>query len=227
MTAQLLYSLSVFSDGSISVGDASRPPLWRVKHDWERSPQWRASVGNRHNVPEVYVLQSSGAAIPLPRAWQELTYALNQPGMDGSHWRVLYGYWTAFTNNGAGYDYPGSAPKQDWINMRDTTARELPRFDKPRICGGAIVTGTVEGDRLRLHYLDATKAPPAVEDVKTWEKFVALNVVDADTLSRFPQRGGLDVWIPLIGREPMWLPLEVLQPWTAEGWPDPYKIYLK
>ena len=196
-----------------------RPQLWRVKHDAERPLGiWRTAV------PEVFRL-SPWHGIPLNRAWQEFTFALNQPGMTGEKWRVLYDYRRAFTNNGAGYDYPGSPPKQDWVNMRDLTATDLPRFDGPRICGGAIVTGRVDGALLWLHTLDATKPPPAVADVKPWEKFCATTVTD-NGIGRFPQRGGLDVWVPLIARQPVYLPLTGLQKWEAEELPDPYRIYL-
>lgn len=197
----------------------SRPRLWRVKHDAELGALWRSRV------PEVFRL-SPGHSIPLNRAWQEFTFDLNQPGLTPSKWRVLYGYYTAFTNKGAGYDWNNNVPpKQDWINMRDLMADDLPSFDQPRICGGAVVTGRVDGELLWLSYLDANLPPPRVEDVKPWHKFCATTVT-ADGIGRFPQRGGMDVWIPLIAREPVYLPLRNLREWTSEKLPDPYKIYL-
>jgi hypothetical protein len=191
-----------------------------VKHDAELSLGiWRTGV------PEVFRL-SPWHGIPLNRAWQEFTFQLNQPGMTGEKWRVLYDYRRAFTNNGAGYDWSGNVPpKQDWINRRDLTATDLPRFDGPRICGGAIVTGRVEGSLFWLHYLDANGPPPAVADVKPWEKFCATTVT-ANGIGKFPQRGGMDVWVPLIARQPVYLPMSNLQKWDAEELPDPYRLYL-
>jgi hypothetical protein len=196
------------------------PQLYRVKHDAELPAGiWRTGV------PEVFRL-SPWHGIPLNRAWQEFTFQLNQPGLTGEKWRVLYDYRRAFTNNGAGYDYPSrTEEKADWINTRDTGARDLPRFDGPRICGGAVVTGRVEGSLFWLHYLDANGPPPAVADVKPWEKFCATTVT-ANGIGRFPQRGGMDVWVPLIARQPVYLPLANLQRWDAEELPDAYTLYL-
>lgn len=197
----------------------TRPPLWRVLHDVEMGELWRSYV------PEVFRIEP-WHGIPLNRAWQEFTFALNQPGMTGPKWRVLYDYRRAFTNNGAGYDWQNNVPpKQDWINMRDTNAEDTVRFDGPRICGGAVVTGKVDGEWLWLDYLDTDNPPPKVEDVKPWHKFCALNV-RPDGISKFPQRAGLDVWIPLIARQPIKFPLSKLVRWNQEDLPNPYKIYL-
>jgi hypothetical protein len=38
--------------------------------------------------------------------------------------------------------------------------------------------------------------------------------------------GGLDVIIPLIARQPVYLPMSNLQKWDAEELPDPYRLYL-
>jgi hypothetical protein len=216
MTAQIDISLRVALRREPVVVEPVRPPLWRVLHDAEMGELWRSYV------PEVFRL-SPWHGIQLNRQWQEFTYAINQPGLTPEKWRVLYDFRRAFTNNGAGYDWNSNIPpKQDWINMRDTTAADLPRFDGPRICGGAVVTGRVDGGWLWLDYLDANQPPP--QDVKPWHKFCAVNV-RPDGISKFPQRGGLDVWIPLIGRQPLAIPLENVVRWTAEELPSPYVIY--
>jgi hypothetical protein len=195
-----------------------RPQFYRIKHDIELGALWR------WNVPEVFRL-SPGHSIPINRAWQEFTFQLNQPGMSGDKWRVLYAHNRAFSNKNAGYDYPGGTVKQDWVNMRDTGATDTLKFDQPRICGGAVVTGRVEGSLFWLHYLDANRPPPAVENVRPWEKFCATTVT-ANGIGKFPQRSGADVWIPLIARQPVYLPLANLQKWNEQELPDPYKIYL-
>jgi hypothetical protein len=87
------------------------------------------------------------------------------------------------------------------------------------------VTGRVEGSLFWLHYLDANGPPPAVADVKPWEKFCATTVT-ANGIGKFPQRGGMDVWVPLIARQPVYLPMSNLQKWDAEELPDPYRLYL-
>lgn len=231
--------------------------LYRVKHDVERGKFWRS------HTPEVYVLSGKGEAIPLNKDWQLFSYDMNQPGMLPKKWRVMYGWNTAFTNHGAGYDHPGSKPKQDWVNKRDLNAKELPRFDKARICGGAVVTGTpgfsvrttlkdaqkliqtlqtkprsllgrmqmsllalIQNNILWIAYLDGNNPPPSLDNLPVWLRFVALNVVNKTTLSRFPYRGGQDVLIPLLARSPVYLNLSDLELWTSPTLPDPYKIYV-
>ena len=115
---------------------AEPPPavqLYRVLHDAERGPLWRWSV------PEVYPV--GGVAIPLNEEWQLFTKALN-PDMTPIKWRRLMGYKTAFNNFDSGFDYPGGTAKPDYVNRLDLTATGKLKYDKSRVCGGAVVTGT-------------------------------------------------------------------------------------
>jgi hypothetical protein len=198
-------------------------PFWRVLHD----PEMPRGIW-RKNVPEVFRMEPLHA-IPLNRAWQLFTFELN-PGMNPKKWRVLYGWFTAFTNNGAGYDHPGSPEKADFVNMRNIKSVHLPKFDQPRLCGGALVTGKVDGDYLWMDTLNTNQPPPKAESVKPWHKFCALNIrLKADgtpSLSRFPYCDGRDVIVPLISREPVRFPLAGLAAWESEEPPDPYRIYL-
>jgi hypothetical protein len=199
----------------------------------------------------------------LNKDWQLFYFNLNQPGMAPIKWRRLNGWNVAFNNHGAGYDYPGSMPKQDWVNHKDVTAKDLPRFDAARICGGAVVTGTtdfhvrtmlqdaqsliqtlrtqprsllgtfshrlkslVQNNVLWIEYLDGNNPPPPLDGLPVWLRFVALNVVNKTTLSKFPYRNGQDVLVPLLARSPVYLNLSDLQKWDSPDLPDPYKIYL-
>lgn len=193
-------------------------PLYRVLHDVELGALWR------QNVPEVYRL-SGGNTMPITKPWQLLIKAMN-PTMTNLMWRRLLDWQRAFTNNTAGYDYPGGEPLQDWVNLRDLNATGVPRFEIPRICGGAVVTGVVDGSDLIVSTLDGNAMPPRVEDIKPWHKFVALNVKDETTLTKFPQGEGADVWIPLVTRQPVSYPLSKLQRWTDVNLPNPYRIYI-
>lgn len=203
----------------------ARPQLWRVKHDWELGELWR------ENVPEVFRMFPLHG-IPLNREWQLYSYALN-PGMSPQKWRVLYDYRRAFTNHGAGYDYPArQEEKQDWVNRRDLRASDLPRFDQPRVCGGAIVAGVREADVVWIDTLNVNNPPPTIENTKPWHKFCALNVgtkvqgeLVTPSFSKFPQNDGRDCWIPLISQRPVYMSLSNLQKWDWEELPDPYKIY--
>jgi|SRR3990167_95012 len=237
------------------VAEPPPPPavqLWRVLHDAERGPLWR------WNVPEVYPL--GGVAIPLDEAWQLFTKALN-PDMTPIKWRRLMGYQTAFTNFDSGFDYPNGSLKPDYVNRLDLTATGKLKYDKPRVCGGALVTGMegysvlqmlkdtltlikmarrtvlarnfrasvralVTNNVLTVSALDGNQPPPALADLKPYHKFVALNVVNETTLSRFPQGGGADVWIPLVAREVVKIPLSQLAKVDmSKSLPSPYMVY--
>lgn len=223
------------------------PDLYWVKHDVERGPLWR------WHVPEVFPL--TGTNTFLNREWQLFTFALN-PLMRPLKWRALHGYQTAFCNFDAGFDYPGGSTKPDYVNGFDLTATGRLRYDKCRICGGAIVSGTPiysimlalrnalgllkdkskrsirsvaialsTVNTLKLNYLDGNQPPPRMEDVKLWQKFCALNVVNETTLSRFPQGDGNDVWMALVATEQPYIPLESLMKLdTTIPLPSPYQI---
>lgn len=193
------------------------PQLYWLKHDPERGSIWRTKV------PEVFPV--SDQTVRLTKYWQYFTYYLN-PGMTGSKWRVLYGYYTAFTNQGAGYDRPGDPPKQDWINIRDLTAIDVPRFPKIILCGGALLAGIESNGFLWIDYIDANLAPPEAKNVPIWKKFCALNIVDRDTFSRFPQGDGRDVWIPILGKEPIGIPLtNLIKLDMNKPLPSPYTLF--
>lgn len=227
---------------------AVMPRLWKVKHDAELGKLWRSYV------PEVFRFYPSHA-IPMDRRVQELSFQMN-PGMDPKKWRTLYGYYTAFTNNGAGYDRPGDPPKQDWINMRDTLSPYLPKFDQPRMCGGTILSGAPGYSGLQAIYDGAAtvgavgiiglvrsfstvvSAPnilwmdtirpdqyvPTVHEVPVWHKFCAVNV-RPDGISRFPQGGGRDVWVPLLSMKPAYCALSILRELDPKKpLPSPYTI---
>lgn len=193
------------------------PQLYWLKHDPERGGIWRTKV------PEVFPL--SDQTIRLTKYWQYLTFYLN-PGMEPKKWRVLYGYYTAFTNQGAGYDRPGDPPKQDWINMRDLLATDVPRFPKIILCGGALVTGKEENGKLWIEYIDYNLPPPEAKTVPIWKKFCALSIVDKDTFSRFPYCDGRDVWIPILGKEPIGIPLQdLIKLDMNKPLPNPYELF--
>jgi len=189
------------------------PPLYRVKHDIEMGSAWR--IGS----PEVYRLEPDHH-IPLAERWQRFIVRLN-PWAIGQKYRALLAYNRAFTN-GTGYDEPGQ-PRADYINQLNLTD-PLPAFDQPRICGGAVVTGRVDGAWLWLDYLDIDDSVPVVW--KPWQVFHATTVSGERTIGRFPQGDGQDVLIPLIARQPVKIEMAKLQRWTSTTLPDPYRIYL-
>lgn len=162
-----------------------------VLHDTEYQFIWR------ENVPEVYNFGGILGATNLTRAWQEFIMALN-PGMTAHGFRSLLSWDRAFTN-GTGFDQPGKPPRRDYINNRDLKAK-LPRLDKVRVCGGAILHGKRVGDVLIVETLNGRKKPPPVEWVKArpWLYFRACTVLPDGSTAEFPQNGGRPVYMPLV-----------------------------
>lgn len=185
------------------------PLLWRTLHDIEMGPLTRVGV------PEVYVISEN--KFDFTEGWQKLSYALNTTAnplissdMDKDKWRVLYDFMRAFTN-GTGFNESGD-PRRDYVNMRDLNA-PYPKFDKTRICGGALVTGTVDGDYLILESLNVNNPAPSLSWLlaRPWLFFDAVNVT-ANGISRFPQgSNGNRVFVPLLTKTVERYPLAKLK----------------
>lgn len=114
----------------------TRPPLWRVKH-------WAEIGVNMTNRPEVIPLD--GESTNFGESWQWLSYYINTTAntlitanIDKNKWRAVHDHQRAFHNK-TGFDRSGD-PRRDFVNNRDTSA-PLPKWDKTRCCGGAVVTG--------------------------------------------------------------------------------------
>lgn len=197
---------------TVTLGDGrtvelTQIPLWRVRHDQELGSLWRTGV------PEVFVLNERRT--PFGESWQRLSFALN-PGMTGERWRALYDYQRAFTN-GTGFD---KDPRADYVNGRDLGAG-LPAWDKTRVCGGATVTGFVDGGDLVVGILDGNQPAPALGWLLAhpWLYFHAVNVT-AGGITRFPQNEGRPVLVPLVGSGVARIPLSQVE--RVPSIADPY-----
>jgi hypothetical protein len=245
------FSIDVLSDGAIKSSEAVPVPdplplpegvtLWRVLQDQEL---WKKGILDRRNsegvwywrmgLPEVFTFD--GSHMTYMRRWlQELAFALN-PGMLPKGFRTLYDVRRAFTN-GTGFDTihtPGSADylaRADYINDLDLDHSD-PRFDKSRVCGGALLAGKVSGDWLEVDTLKINQ-PVTLEWLlaRPWLYFTATTVSrnstpDQELVGNFPQNGGRACWVPLVTTTPVRYPLQYLQRWVAPELPSPYTIYL-
>lgn len=184
------------------------PLLYRVKHDAELGPLWRQA-------PEVFLLNDNRT--PFGADWQRLSFALN-PGMTSNHWRALYGDDEAFTN-GNGFNGPNA--RADFVNNCDLSA-PLPAWDKTRVCGGATVTGIVDGMELVVDILDGTGPAPTLEWLlaRPWLYFHALTVYGDGHVGEFPQNN--PCLVPLVGSGEARIPLAQVQ--KVPRIADPYKI---
>ena len=164
---------------------------YRVCHDREiNETMWREGY------PEVFTLANS--ATQLTKEWQLLIMVMN-PGLSPKGFRALFNWCRALSNGPAGFDFPGGSPRADFINGRDENAK-LPRLDKVRVCGGAILHGTQIGNVLIVQTLNGRKAPPSVDYImsRPWLYFEAITVRSDGSNGRFPQNGGRPIYIPLV-----------------------------
>lgn len=183
--------------------------LWRVLHDAELPVNLRPERRwPTPGVPEVYAGNREQTRFGWD--WQLLSYAMN-PGMTRGKWRILYEYDTAFTN-GTGFNEPDS-PRADYVNNLDLSYPD-PLWQSFLFCGGATLTGVIDGPDLLISKLDGFGPAPTVEWIlaRPWFFFEALNVYKDDLhTSRFPQNDGRPVLIPLVGSGVARYPLAKLQ----------------
>jgi hypothetical protein len=188
-------------------------PEYRVAHDTEYQAQWRSGV------PEVFLLEPIDLTTPIPKNWQWFCYALNCPGITPKQHRQLFDWQRAFTNFNAGYDNPGGKLHPDVVNDRDLDSPYPLRFDKPRVCGGAILRGKLTGDILAVETLNGNNDPPLVWsggdwdayvlDVAAWAKehywlcFRAVTIAPDGHNYNFPQGNTQPVLIPLVTSAPV------------------------
>ncbi len=199
------------------------PPFWRVKHDAEMGPLWRTGV------PEVFIMLPV-TATEFHKDWQLLSYTLNTirnpiitADMTKKKWRALYDYERAFTN-GTGFGDP-SDPRADWVNNININ-KPNPRFDKPRLCGGATVTGIIDGNDLIVKTMNVNSVP-SIEWLlaRPWLYFDAVTVTK-NGIGRFPQgTNGNRVFVPLVTSKEVRYPLDKLEKLPANSPPaDPYQL---
>ena len=215
------------------------PNLWRFKHDDEvQNAEVRINgiLFKRHEkrlgLPEIYNLEPSHATELTPRI-QYLSYALFKHGAPSlkeafaqNRWKSLMHYKRAFTN-GQGFGNSDD-PRANYISGENLDA-ELPKFPKTLICGGATVTGTVEGALLKVSTLSPDNLPTLEELIETpWLYFHAVNST-WDRITRFPQGtvAELDIYepvlVPLIASRDVYYPLAWLDKLPlGSGVADPY-----
>jgi hypothetical protein len=163
---------------------------YRVAHDREYQDPWRWPV------PEVFHFDQA-ASTPLTDRWQYFIMDLN-PGMTGMGYRSLLNCYRAFSN-GTGYQCP--MPRADFVNKLNTSA-PLPKVDKVRVCGGAIIHGTLSSNVLTVETLDGYKRPPSIEWIldHPWLYFRCYTVLEDGSNRDFPQNSGKPVYFPLVAR---------------------------
>jgi hypothetical protein len=201
--------------------------LWRVPHDCERMNvnkddyRYRAdgSRGEARVVldenaepikkpfPEVYRCAPQHHII-LDCAWQKLWRQLN-PKLSVDRWQTLLGNKLAWCN---GTGFPGH---HSCLTGADSD-KSFPRFDQPRVCGGAILKGKEIDGRLKIEAMSITQRVPSVDDVLSSNHLCYYGTsVNPDGSVGLIKRMGMDgnyqpVIIPIIMNWQIYLPLDEL-----------------
>jgi hypothetical protein len=156
--------------------------------------------------PEVYRCQPQHHII-LDCAWQKLWRQLN-PILSVEKWSTLLGNKLAWTN---GTGFPGH---RNCLTGADKE-KDFPRFDQPRVCGGALLKGVEINDRLKIEGMSMTKPVPSAEWVidNGWY-YYGTSVNPAGEVGMI-KRMGTDgenhpVLIPIIMNWQIYLPLDEL-----------------
>lgn len=183
---------------------ADTPELWFVLHD---NPVRQIVLDRNVPLPEINPMFPNGF-FPLNEQWQWLWKDIN-PALSPRDWRALLQYERFMTNDN-GFDKPGD-PRRDYVNKRDLFAvddRGKPALPKMELllCGGATVTGRVEGAYLYVDTLDGWAAPPPAEWVlaRPWLWFRAVSINPQGEINNLPQGGGdLVKRVPIVSRYPV------------------------
>jgi hypothetical protein len=204
MTAPLLHSLQVFSDGSI-VEKPTRPPLWTHLEDKAAQGYIRSCAP----CPAVWTLKDDPQAL-LGEQWQYYLRAINH-NMTLENVYLLMDDHLAFAND-TGFNSLDNPGRADYFFRRDL-GEKPPALNKVRTCSRNVLTGTVVGDKLRVTLFDSRQPPPLktgraypsrVEDVKLDDYlyrpethpwlFMTANIVNrAGEVVQFP-RGAVYPW---------------------------------
>lgn len=229
-------------DVTLGSGPSVEPArkYWRVLHDYEIWKKQFVYPGHgqfyheegwdwRKGMPEVFWLLGTHV-VPFDERWQTLAYAMN-PGMGGEQFRVLYDDHRAFMNRTGFWTDPTHfqeyVPHDDYVNMIDL-GTSLPKWDKIRVCGGATLSGTVDGDTLIVETLKYGTCPSwAWLEQYPWLYFHALSVGGTSSNPKavaFPQNNGNRVLIPLVADGEVRFPLGALEEVNAIA--DPYEVKL-
>jgi hypothetical protein len=155
-------------------------------------------------MPEVYRLNPDHHTI-LNCAFQWLWRNIN-PDLSDKRWSALLGNRLAWTNNTG---FPGH------VNcvLGEEMSKSFPRFDQPRACGGAILTGTERSGLLHIEsmltFQPVMSAADVLADPTKWYWGTSVNPKGEVNLI---MRLGIDgqnypVRVPLLSAQPVFLPL--------------------
>jgi hypothetical protein len=180
------------------VNDSNEPSNW----DWR--------VGD----PEVFNLEPIHAT-PLTEFIQNVCFGLLLYGAPSlsldvakNKYRVIYQDDIAFCN-GKGYPHKGTTKRADYINGTNLN-EPVPEFDKPRVCGGSLLTGEEEGGYLRVNTINPNELI-TLQQIIDRHLYIWAVTVGNNFAADFVQGMGETVLVPLVASKTVYYPLNKLR----------------
>lgn len=191
--------------------------FWRVNHD---NPLWR------YNVPEVFRIFPFHHVV-LDKDVQMLWWGLN-PTLSPNKMSALFSNDLAFCN---WTGFPGHA---NYI-LEEDLEKKPPKFDQARLCGGAILSGREDGNKLWIDAINVNQPLPSVDYVLAhpWLYFDAVTIRKTagvgPTIGRFMD-GSVTIKVPILVEQPAYVYLNKFDEWNGltrlppgSAWPSPYQ----
>lgn len=212
--------------GQIYIPEIVPDPMqyYRVPHDIERVSmdadntdlRYRGNAGGKPRssvlntgeaLPEMYRLDPEHHTI-LDCSFQRLWKNLN-PDLSNAKWSTLLGNDIAWTN-GTGFPGHYNCLTGEGLGL------PFPRFDIPRVCGGAVLAGIEQDGRLWIDSMVVTRpAKPAGDVLRNPAWWFWATSINSQGEINFITREGIDgnrypVRVPLLTTYSVCLPLDQL-----------------
>jgi len=211
-------------DGSakyMTLKKVSSPPpsggLYRVKMDQE-TDRWGFKIRDAAPAPAVWVL--SETAYKMDAVVQFFCADLLALSKYGRKFNLLgdddiaqaftgvYRSDAAFTNRTGFACNKFPTERRNYIKDENPDA-ELPRFDKIRVCSGAVIRGVEDGADLVVDHFTEVPTNYGIEILSDPRVFRATIIKTDGTLINFPQlKDGSPVYVPIIAANELRIPLK-------------------
>lgn len=190
----------------ISPGPSLRSPDRFYRGDSNGTP--RDTKGK--TIPEPYRLYPEHQ-VPLDCGWQKLIRECNPEHKDDVVENVLDQAWILANNSGLGT--PGRKNCQTGEYMNEPDAK-WPALHTPLVCGGALLSGTVNNEILYIRSLRISEPVPTaefvLENIDLWFYLVELNPRGVVTYMTLSAKDGTrkPVRMPLISNRQLYAPVK-------------------
>jgi len=180
---------------------------WRVRTDGSRGPVRQVVIDENKAMPQVYRVYPLHHVIldcALQKMWRDMN-----PMLSNQKWSSLLGNGLAWTNNTG---FPGHYN----CITGDDKDKAFPRFDQPRLCANAVISGVEKDGKLWLDTMLTTNPAMSASDAMAIDHYWYYGTsVNPKGETNYITRLGIDgqrhkVIIPVVTSQPVYIPLDEL-----------------